>query len=253
MNVIVIDDEILLLNHLVKLLKELLPEANIMGFENCNELLEYSNDNFIDIAFLDIQMMQMSGLELAKKLTEIYPKINIIFTTGFDNYAVEAFNIFASGYLLKPITKDDIKTSLKNLRYPIIQKTKVKLQCFGNFEIFVNTKPLEFTFTKTKELLAYLVYKQGALCSNEEIIAVLWDDDKEHLSYYKQLRQDLIKTLIKSNCENIIIRQRGKIAIYKDIVECDYYDYLNGKPAQIKEFMNQYSWGEEVSALLQNA
>lgn len=252
MNILVVDDESILLKHLIKILNEILPNAEITGFSQSNKAIEFANDNKIDIAFLDIQMIGMTGVELAATLQKSYPKMNIIFTTGYDSYALDAFKLNASAYLLKPITKDSVIKALENLRYPILDKKEIRtrFQCFGNFEVFIDSKPVEFKFSKTKELLAYLVYKRGALCSNEEIISVLWEDFSNHSSYFKQLRQDLNKTLCDLDCENIIIRQRGKTAISTDLVECDYYDYLDGEEATIKEFMSQYPWAEEVTGLL---
>lgn len=252
MTCIVADDEHILLNHLQNIIKNIYPDANIFTFDNSESIVEFVKENKIDIAFLDINMPSMNGIELAKILHEEYPKLNIIFTTGYDTYAVKAFELNVSAYLLKPITKVAVENALNNLRYPLNSKLecKIKVQCFGDFEFFVDSKPIEFKFSKTKELLAFLIYKHGALCSNEEIISVLWEDDNDHNSYFKQLRQDLDKTLVKYNCDQILIRQRGKTAIITDLIECDYYDYLNGKNVVLREFMNQYSWGEEVTALL---
>ena len=252
MNVLIVDDEKILMLHLQKLVSELLPDAEIKALTSSDEAIIYSNDNRIDIAFLDIRMMGISGVELASILRENYPKVNIIFTTGYDNYALDAFKLNASDYLLKPITKEGLEKAIKNLRYPIndSKEVRARIQCFGNFEVFVDSKPIEFKFSKTKELLAYLVYKRGAMCSNEEIIGSLWEDFENHTSYFKQLRQDLNKTLCDLDCENIIIRQRGKTGIIVDSVDCDYYRYLKGEPAPIKEFMIQYPWAEEVNGLL---
>lgn len=255
MCIIVVDDESLLMKHLVKIISELEPNAKLYGFTNCEDVIQFINDNHVDIAFLDIQMIGINGMELAGILREKFPKINIIFTTGYDNYAVDAFKINASSYLMKPITKDAVEKALKDLRYNIEDENsqKIRFQCFGNFECFINNVPLDFTFSKTKELLAYIVYKNGSLCSNEELLAVLWEDDKDHFSYFKQIRQDLEKTFEEKGCENILVRQRGKLGIRTDKVLCDFYDYLNGKPVVIKEFMTQYSWAEDLTALLQNS
>lgn len=252
MKIIIVDDEHILLKHLEKRVREITHCNNIKTYDNCNDVLEEIKTEFIDIAFLDIQMTGMNGMELAEILKKKFPRINIIFTTGHENFAVNAFNLNASAYLLKPITNESIRKALANLRYPVTEdiKSKIQFQCFGNFEVFYNSKPVEFKFNKTKEFLAYLVYKRGALCSNEEIISVLWDDFKQHNSYFKQLRQDLDNSLSSIGCNNILIWQRGKIGINTKIVECDYYEYLNGGKAVVKEFMTQYSWAEDVTALL---
>ena len=252
MNILIVDDEHILLKFMEKRIKELVPKAVVVSFDNCQDALNYADNNIINIAFLDIHMTGITGLELAEKLRETYPKINIIFTTGYDSYAVDAFKLNASGYIMKPVTEESIKKELDNLRYPVEESMnkRITFQCFGNFEAFVDSKPIDFKFTKTKELLAYLVYKRGALCSNEEIISVLWEDFNDHISYFKQLRQDLDQTFCNLDCENLLVRQRGKMGINTKYAQCDYYDYLNGSIPAVKEFMSQYSWGENVTALL---
>lgn len=256
MNIIIVDDESLLLKYMTKIVSKIKPEDHIYGFNNSLETVKFAQENKIDVAFLDIQMPGLTGIDLAKKLQETNPKINVIFTTGYDDYALDAFKINASSYILKPITQEAIEKAFENLRYSNQsennQPSAIKFKCFGNFECFCNNIPIEFNLSKTKELLAYLVYKNGSLCSNEEIISIIWEDDKDHLSYFKQMRQDLDKTFTKLNCENVLVRQRGKIGIRTDIVSCDFYDYLQGKPIKLKEFMTQYSWAEDFAGLIQS-
>ena len=101
----------------------------------------------------------MSGLEVAKQLKLWNPKINIIFVTAYDQYMLSAYKLRISGYLMKPVTKEDIAEELNNLRIPVMAKPENVLvaACFGNFEVFVNGESLSFTRSKTKELLAYLI------------------------------------------------------------------------------------------------
>ena len=102
----------------------------------------------------------------------------------------------ASGYLLKPAADDRIRRELEDLRHPAVQKKQKRLfvQTFGNFELFVDGKPIAFKYTKTKEIVAVLVNNRGAQTTNGEIIACLWEDDgdpEKKASYLSNLRQDL--------------------------------------------------------------
>jgi two-component SAPR family response regulator len=152
-------------------------------FDTSTEAIEHAKTVQIDAAFLDINMGGMNGLQLAKRLKDIYGKTNIVFVTGYSEYAVDAFSMYASGYLMKPVTKEAVLTAMDNLRNPLKPPDKgIRAQCFGNFEIFADNKPLCFACTKTKELLAYLIYREGSQCGNNEIIAVLWEDrDSDNL------------------------------------------------------------------------
>jgi len=163
---------------------------------------------------------------------------------------------------MKPVTKEAVNLALKNLRCPvrISSDKRVRVQTFGNFEIFVDEKPVSFTRSKTKELLAYLVSRKGALCGNNEIIAVIWedkDDSPATQSHFRHLVADLIKTLKTLNVEDIIIRKWKNLAVAPDRLACDFYEMLNGSAKAVNayagEFMAQYSWAEIDAAYLERA
>ncbi|MBE5958106.1 MAG: response regulator [Lachnospiraceae bacterium] len=250
MNIIVVDDEELQLQALKKAVEEVVEKSEISSFDDAFDALDYARENKIDIAFLDVQMPGMTGIELAYRLKETNVDINIIFCTGFSQYAVEAMELRASGYITKPVKTLDVSREMNNLRNPIKKSEgkKIRLQCFGNFEIFVDDKPLQFQLDKTKEVLAYLTDRNGATCTNAEITAVIWEDDSQHKSYFQKLRNDLKDTLQAVGCENLINFSWGKLGLNKSMVECDYYDWLEGKPSGLNafhgEYMINYSWSE---------
>ena len=251
MNLLLVDDEKLALEALNKAVLGVLPEGNVHSFQKARLALECAEENKIDIAFLDIDMPVISGLEMANKLQQINSNTNIIFVTGFSEYALDAFNVYASGYLTKPVTAEALKGAVNHLRYPIISK-RVRFQCFGNFEVYCDNKLVQFSLNKTKELLAYLVDRNGAECRKNEIIAALFEDNF-NTEYYKKLRKDLIDTFTSLGIVETIGISRGGLAINKELVECDYYDYLGKKQGKIpKEYMTQYSFAEKTFASLQN-
>lgn len=264
MRFIAVDDEKMALENILKEIGKAVGEESeheIAGFRKPSEAIAYVEKSSCDVAFLDIEMREMSGLALAQHLKEINSKINIIFTTGYDEFAGSAFELYASGYCLKPVTAQKIQSELANLRYPVEEekKNRLRIVTFGNFEAFVDNKPLKFQYNRTKELLAYLIDRNGALCSNQEIMEVLWEDNADfgkHSSYMKNLRADLFATLIRAGCEDVFERQRGMTAILPDKVDCDYFDLLRGKPEAVNsyrgEYMMQYSWSEYTHGMLEN-
>ena len=262
MKILAVDDEKLGLEALVKAIQKTLPEAEVIGFNSPKEALSYAKENEIFATCLDVQMPEMLGSELAKKLKSINPSIYIIFATGYDSYMGDAFSLHASGYILKPITPAKVKKEFDNIKSlgeayvkQVSEEAKgLKYQCFGNFEVFYGTEPVRFKYDKTKELLAYLVSRRGSLCSNDQIICSIFEDDENHDSYLRGLRKDLVDTFEAIKCANMIVIQRGKMGVMVDNVTCDYYDFLKGDAAAINsyrgEFMAQYSWAEYVNAEL---
>ena len=254
MKIIVVDDEQIALEGLMTVISEVAPAAELNGFEYPKDALEYVDSHECNIAFLDIEMVEMSGVELAEQLKKRNPDINIIFATGFEEYRKEAYDLHASGYITKPVTAEKVKKELFDLRRPIPNRKRMRVQTFGNFEAYIDGKPIAFKYNKTKELLAYLVDRKGALCTSAELQAVIFEDDGGHESYMKSLRRDLLETLETAGCGNVVSQQRGKLGIVPDLLECDYYDWCEGKRMGLiwqGEYMAQYSWSEYTAGVLE--
>lgn len=263
MNILAVDDERIGLAALMSSIKGTGMACDVCGFRNAKEAFEKAQTQKFDVAILDIQLKgSTTGVELAEMLMEKQPGINIIFATGYDEYQQKAFKMHASGYILKPVTVEKVRDELENLRYPVnSDKTaadkpkELEIRAFGNFEVFFDGKPLKFKYEKTRELLAYLVDKNGAFCSNGEIAVALWEDEN-HESYLRGMKKDLHDSLVAIGCEDIILVQRGRLAIVPSKVQCDYYKYLAGDSETINhyrgEYMNRYSWAEVTNAGLMN-
>ena len=254
MRIIAVDDEPLALEALLSAIEEAAPDADVSGFSAAADALAAAAERHFDAAFLDIEMGGTNGIRLAETLTAQSPDINIIFTTGYDRYLQKAFQLHASGYLRKPITAHKIRQELDQLRHPVHAAKRIRIQTFGNFEVYLDGDPLTFQYSKTKELLAYLVDRCGALCTNGEISAVLFEDGSGHSNYLRSLRKDLVDVLERSGCEHVLRQQRGQMGIVPEAVDCDYYDWNAGKPgaaAYRGEYMLQYSWAEETAGALE--
>lgn len=254
MNILATDDERMALESLIAAIEVAAPDAEIQGFRKSREALEYARENHCDVAFLDIEMRGMNGLELAKNLKELQPDINVIFVTGYSQYMGEAFEQHVSGYVLKPVDAERVKREMENLRFPVNEKEKghrIQAQTFGNFEVFGDGVPLKFRYSKTKEILAYLIDRRGAAVNTQEICAVLWEDAPVTMSMKSQVRNcitDLKRTLAEYGCEEIVIRKGRDLAVDVDLFACDLYDFLRMDVATINsyrgEYMTQYYWAE---------
>lgn len=247
MKVILVDDEQLNLVRLQNEAKKALPDGTeIFSYNNPLEALKASKNQQIDIAFLDIEMPGLNGIQLAKELKKINPTINVIFVTAYDQYALDAYKIHASGYLSKPVKAQKISEELEALRHPIELKSdkRVSVKCFGNFEVFVDGNPLKFQRSKSKELFAYLVDREGATANINELNAVLWEED--HKSYLRNLIADIQQTLNDVGCSDVFIKRHNECCIDTSKIECDAYEYKKNNPDAVRayrgEYMIQYSW-----------
>lgn len=253
--IIAVDDEHLMLERMRRCVREAEPDAQLILFSSSKEALEYAGAHTVDVCFLDISMPVLDGVTLAKRIKLIQPRVNIIFTTGYSEYMPDAFLLNASGYLLKPVTTKMVREQLDILRFPVQTKSseKLRIRCFGNFEVFCGSRPVRFRHGKTKELLAYITSRRGATCTNREIMATIWEEDS-HASYFRDLRKDLVDTLGAVGYADVIEIGRGKMALIAENVECDYFQWLDGMVSGINayrgEFMSQYSWAEFINAAL---
>lgn len=260
MIIFAIDDEEKQLASAKRILTKVEPEATIETFTNTRDLLNtIKKDGIIpDVVFSDIEMPEMSGIKLAAKIKKLAPEARIIFVTAYAQYAVDAFKVRAQGYLLKPTTAKAVREELD--RIPELHKAesgKLEVKCFGHFEVFYEGKPLAFQRRQTKELLAFLIDREGALCTSEEIGFALWEDDTDIQAVGQRIRNhisDLRNTLIEINMEEALIRDHRQVAIRKDMVDCDYYRFLEGDISAIDsfrgEYMTDYSWAEYTAARL---
>ena len=249
MIIFAVDDEPSALRLLCQAIEGAETNAEIYDYKNAKDTLEAAEQGLMpDIAFLDIDLPVMNGIILAKRLKQINKNLKVIFTTGYEEYALDAWKVRANGYLLKPIIAGDIAEELKNLNKTKTEATenRVRFQTFGNFEVYIDNKPVIFERIKTKEYLAYLV-DRGTLCTNAEIAAALWNDEIKG-DYIRILRKDLSDTLRAAGCEDILLLSRGRQGIDRGKVDCDYYDWQKGIPSAINkyrgEYMTQYSWAE---------
>ena len=119
-NVIMVDDEKIILNGGIPILKSVLKDANIESFTKPSEAIEYAKHNKVDLAFLDIEIGKTSGLDVCRELLECNPKTNVIYLTAYADYALDAWSTGASGFMTKPLTADGVREQLAKLRYPFI-------------------------------------------------------------------------------------------------------------------------------------
>ena len=261
MYILAAEDELILLKELTSELGQVFPNAQIQGFQDplaaevwAAELAQQGEK--LSYAFLDIRMGSMSGIELARKLKMLHPDTVLIFCTAYTEYAFDAMGMYAKGYLMKPISAESIVRTLDEMVYDWRKSLDVRedrfwVKTFGNFDVFVDGKPLVFEREKAKEMLAYLIDRAGSSVTTEQLAVALWEDrvyDKTLKNYISTILGSLRKTLRQVGKEDILIKTHNHLSIDPNKIKCDAYDYEKGVASAVNsfrgEYMVNYSWAE---------
>ena len=264
MRIICIDDAPLILQMTVALCRELPEKPDVCGFSTAADALKWLAERTADIALLDINLPDMNGIELAARIRETDPSVSIIFLTGYSEYAVDAFALHASGYLLKPVNKQRLKEEIdlamqrRGVQSGVTEPSaKIFARTFGEFDLYANGQVVSFPRSKAKELLAYLIDRQGGSISRATAFAVLWEEGVYDRSMQKQLDviiRSLRSTLQSVGAEAILEMKQGTLRICPERLDCDLYRFLSGDVSAINtyrgEYMNAYSWASQTEAFL---
>ncbi len=263
MQIFLIDDEASARSSMERILRQVRPEAELTVFSRGQAALDAIEHEGLkpDVVFSDIQMPGLNGLSLAVKLRTLCPTAKVIFVTGYNEYAVEAFRLHVNGYVMKPLDPKRVEEELAHLEQLTALAAKpdtIKVRCFGYFEAFWQDKPLHFQRQQAKELLAYLISREGAACTNGEISAALWEDEGDlriTTNRIRTLLSDLRATFRSIGMEDALIRHWGSIAVNRARFDCDFYRMQNGEIDAVNafrgEFMVQYSWAEITAGMLE--
>ncbi len=259
MHIMAVDDEKLALSEFKDTCDEIGGIDSVTLFSNPLEALSFAAKNKVDIAFLDMEMPVVRGIEMAKRLNRISPNIKIVFVTGYAQFAIDAFGVDAVDYVLKPYDTEMIRRALEKASYikDKDEDARTQIKTFGFFDVFVGGKPVAFSSSKAKELLALLVDRNGGLVSTEQAISVLWSDrkyDEAVQSLFRKVLRSLRNTLEEAGIADIFVDNRNQRGVDPAKFSCDYYDVLNNREGVREEFfgkyMSQYPWARETEKLI---
>ena len=118
-NIMMVDDESIILKSGMAVIANLLPNASVTGFTSPTEALSFAKSNRVHLAYIDIEMGKLNGLELCRELLKINPRTNVIYLTAYPDYALEAWDTGACGFAVKPLSAEQVRDQLTRLRFPI--------------------------------------------------------------------------------------------------------------------------------------
>lgn len=258
MRIIYVDDEMPAHDKFRVCVNEINGVSDVKYFLESKDALEWGRQHKIDVAFLDIEMPCINGIELARQLKEMNENISIFFVTAYENYALDAFSVKALGYLLKPYTSQEVAEAIEFAERikPKLQK-RVKFTTMPSFVISIDGEVVTLSGGKKVELLALLVEHAEAGLGSREAISYLWPDrpaDKKTQTLLRVTMHQLNKELEQYGIEELVVTKGRKKYINKDLVDCDLYRVLEGKLEELKfyagEYMKEYSWAETRNAQL---
>ncbi len=167
-----------------------------------------------DAALLDIQMPEMTGLDLADRLSAISPGISIVFVSAYNNYAAEAFEINAVDYILKPIRQERLHKALDKIckeeskkQKPASVPSNLKIQAFGKMIVSSETDILKWKRHKSPEIFAYLLHNHGTPVHKEKLCEMMWPeyDPQKALTYLQTIMYQLRKNIAEISENGILI------------------------------------------------
>ena len=259
MKIICVDDEELVLNMVVFLCEQMPDTESVNGFSDSLKALDWLKENSVDLAILDIDMPKLNGIALALRIKEIRPDTAIIFLTGYSHYAVEAFKLHAQGYLMKPVNYEQLRSEVEYAmsdKAPL-ESSHIFARTFGEFDLLIDGNPVRFSRSKAKELLAFLIDRNGAGVKRATAFAALYEDapyDRKMQKQFDVIIRSLKDTLNENGIGDILDMKSGELRLNTDMFECDLYKLLKGDVDTINsfrgEYMNSYEWASITEANL---
>lgn len=236
LRIIAVDDERKALDRFKQILEKD-KRVEVLGtFTTAHDALEFIKRNTVDIVFLDIEMPLMSGLELGEILTRENPDIQVVFITAHDQYALDAFQVHATGYLLKPLNKEDVGKQIDhiirklNVNKDIQNSDTFMVKCFGHFVCYPydnEEEILRWRTSKTEELFALLIHYQGKPMSKEIIIDTLWPEleYRNAANNFRVTCTYLRNAFTQRGIKDILLRERDNYRINLKRLRCDALDF----------------------------
>lgn len=256
MKAIVIDDEWYNLEETSELVENTGSFQVVGKYQNPLKALEEVNLTYPQVAFIDIELPEMDGITLAEKLLEMNSSMMIVFITSYNQFAVQAFDLNAIDYILKPIKgerfnrmveKTKCEISIRNQQTP----ENVQIKVFDKLTVTLGDAPLKWQRTKAREIFAYLLMHHGSYIHKEKIVENLWPDhETEKALQILQTSICKIRNLF-SSIKNIVKLDysNNSYCLLVTEGECDYFQVEKALSSYKKDDPSTYASVEKASIL----
>ncbi|SEN30910.1 Two-component response regulator, SAPR family, consists of REC, wHTH and BTAD domains [Terribacillus saccharophilus] len=191
MKVMLVDDEPLALQFLETQLHNIGDFTIVGAYQTSRGLMDRIKEKKPELLFLDIKIGSVNGVELAATIQEEQPNLPIVFVTGFHEYAVQAFELNALDYIVKPIQKERLRKTIQRLNTEVQKKasdTPIRINCMPTLQFFQNgeTLPVQWRTSKAKEVFCYLLHHAEKPVRKDVLIEEFWEE-KEPEKAFTQL------------------------------------------------------------------
>lgn len=249
MLMIVVDDARPSLEYFIHQARKGQDNNKIVPFTDPHNALSFVKDHPADIAVLAMEMMGISGLEMALRVKEICPKIKIIFTAGISASTQGPFVICQHGYLSVPVDPEELEREIVYALTHTQELPKDYIRTFGSFAFIHGGAPMTFSRESSEEMLARLVFMRGQWVDSDRLAAMLTqqgDTPRIAMERVRSAAQDLLRDLKIHSFPDLVKRRRDAYSIDLTILPCDMELLLKGNVEMLNTyegvFMSQYSW-----------
>lgn len=257
MKAIIISDDMLSSKRVVNSIDTIDGIEVVKTFSEPINTIDFVSNNEIDVIFVDITSSKEEKINLIREVKEIKRILIVLITNNLEDLH-QAYDLQVAGFLLKPLKENEIKDRINFIKYIYgYFYRKVEIKTFGNFSVCINGRAVHFRYKKSKEILAYLINKQGTQVDWPTIAAEVLDEDLYDKTTYNRLHryiESLKDTLKENQIENILVCTKGCLSVNTKEFYCDLYAFFDGnessKNSYFGEYMYEYGWARNRNAYL---
>lgn len=246
-DVLIVDDEQITIDRIKRLLKDIEDVRVTNTFTSPEKCLVFIEENRVQLAFVDIDMPGMTGLELAKRMSG---RIEVIFVTAYETFALEAFDAGGVGYVLKPVRREMLAEQIQRYKarrsYQESSLPKLTVRCFGGYEVRGRREGdlINFRTEKARQLFAYLLVHNGRPVAKYRLLDIFWRDmdEKKANSNLYTTWYNMKKCLGEFGLEEVLIKKGNMYSLDFSKIDCDFLRFMHlcGNKEMHREAMGVY-------------
>ncbi|MBD2848634.1 response regulator [Paenibacillus sp. IB182496] len=238
MRILLIDDEATMLMIMKRMLADIEGAEVVGSFQNPEEALRQAPQIAADLVFIDIQIGQDNGLDVARKLRSSYGELEIVFLTSHKHYALESFDIYPLDYMVKPVSHARLAQTIARAKASMERKAApvaaaqlpdtLQVRALGVLEVVGNrTEPVKWLSNKSKELFCFLLVHRGSFVSKGRLLDQVFPEmePKNASLYLNTAMYQLRKALDSHGYKHLVVTSQEKYRLQMEEMQVDYLHF----------------------------